>query len=152
MKSYVKYGWKRAYDEFPEAKLFGKDGGHITPGDIRQGYFGDCWWLGSVSALAEVPNRVENIIVNQENDPNAAGIYAFNLYALGMPITITVDDYLPILDSEEGLSTIGAHLGDDHSLWMPLLEKAFAKFVGNYYRTEGGLADEALSYLTNAPT
>ena len=29
------------------------------------------------------------------NEKNSANVYAVNLYALGVPITVTIDDYLP---------------------------------------------------------
>ena len=53
--------------------------------------------------MAEVPGRVENIFINHED--NAAngisrnGIYGFNLYALMMPIEVTIDDRLPYYEN-----------------------------------------------------
>ena len=50
-------------------------------------------------ALAEVPGRLEKLLVDQSNELNANGIYAFNLYALGMPTSVIIDDYLPFYSS-----------------------------------------------------
>ena len=52
--------------------------------------------------MAEVPGRVENIFINHEDTSargiSKNGIYALNLYALMMPIVVTIDDRLPHLD------------------------------------------------------
>jgi len=49
--------------------------------------------------MAEVPGRVENIFINHEEKSKRGisknGIYALNLYALMMPIVVTIDDRLP---------------------------------------------------------
>ena len=42
-------------------------------------------------------------------------------------------------------------MGDDNALWVPLLEKAFAKLYGNYAHIEGGLPSLAINALTGAP-
>jgi len=33
----------------------------IIPADIQQGNIGDCYFLASISALAAVPTKIENI-------------------------------------------------------------------------------------------
>ena len=43
---------------------------------------------------------------------------------------IIIDDYLPL--QKDGGSTIYAEVGADGAIWGPVLEKAFAKFHGNY--------------------
>ena len=64
---------------------------------------GNSWVLSAAGAMAEVPGRVENIFINHED--NAAngisrnGIYGFNLYALMMPIEVTIDDRLPYYEN-----------------------------------------------------
>ena len=37
-----------------------------------------------------------------------------------------------------------AHMGDDSSLWGPLIEKAFAKYWGNYGHIVGGASQMAV--------
>lgn len=90
--------WKRAKDTFDGENnhLWGANG--ISPNDIRQGSIGNCWFLSSVSAYAELPGRVEKLFLNQESELNEAGIYGVNMYALGIPHTVIVDDYLPVAE------------------------------------------------------
>ena len=71
------------------------------------------------------------------------------LYAMGIPVTVTVDDYLPFDNSFSDPSF--GNIGDDNSLWGPLLEKAAAKLFGNYELLEGGWMGPAMQTLTGAP-
>ena len=43
--------------------LFGNEG--VTPKDILQGSIGNCWLISAVSAIAEIPKRVENMFLNK---------------------------------------------------------------------------------------
>lgn len=118
--------WKRAYDVMPNKTLFGAG---ISPDDINQGALGDCWFLSAASSIAEFPGRMEKVFLNSKSALNRPGIYGVNLYTLGVPHTVIVDDYLP-LNSEN--KTLFAAPGTDKSLWVTILEKAFAKYYGNY--------------------
>ena len=90
--------WKRASVAFPKKTLFGTNG--ITPNDIRQGAIGNCWFMSAAAALAEEKGRMESVFLNSE--VNANGIYGVNLYTLGVPHTVIVDDYLPLMDKGDG--------------------------------------------------
>ena len=90
------FEWRRAKDLFTDNAthhLWGNDG--VSPNDFKQGELGNCWFLAGASALAEHPNRIERMFLNEQSALNAAGIYAINLYALGVPHTVVVDDWLP---------------------------------------------------------
>ena len=53
--------------------LFGQN--YITPADIIQGsYIGNCWFMASITAMAEYEGRIENMFLNKEK--SASGIYA----------------------------------------------------------------------------
>ena len=47
----------------------------------------------ALSALAEYPQRIYNIFHNTEKSEQ--GAYAVNIYVLGIPHTMYIDDYLP---------------------------------------------------------
>lgn len=102
--------------------------------------------------MAQVPGSVEQMFLN--DDVNANGIYAVNFYALGMPITVVVDDFLPL--NQYG-NTYFAGLGEDAvageagSLWVPIIEKAFAKYHGNYEHIVGGDVRAAVRTMSNSP-
>ena len=77
------------------------------------------------------------------------GIYAINMYALMMPVTLTIDDRLPL---KKGTNrTLYANVGRDKSVWGPLYEKAFAKYHGSYEALVGGNPEKALNTIAGAP-
>ena len=143
--------WKRASEVFDDSyTLWGTNG--ITPHDIEQGSIGNCWYLAAAAALAEYPERLDRVVENG-NDLNDPGIYAFHFYALGVPYTQIIDDYLPLKEDywNGGYSTIFGHIGDDKALWGPLMEKAFAKLHGNYQHIIGGWMSLGVAALNGSP-
>ena len=139
--------WKRASEAFPGKTLFGTNG--ITPQDILQGEIGNCWFVSAASALAEKKGRLESVFLNSSASAN--GIYGVNLYTLGVPHTVIVDDFLPLQKSGTTYTTLAANVGKDGSLWGAVLEKAFSKYHGNYWHTNGGSPSTALKTLHGAP-
>lgn len=102
--------------------------------------------------MAQIPGSVEKMFLNPSNQLSPNGIYGVNFYSLGVPLTVIVDDYLPLsMDSEGKKTTLFAGLGDDSSLWVPIMEKAFAKLHGNYSHIVGGDARVAARTMNNSP-
>ena len=72
---------------------------------------------------------------------------------MGFPITVIVDDYLPIKKQSDGsVASIFSKQSADGDVWMMLLEKAFAKLMGNYELTNGGWPTEGVNALNGAPS
>lgn len=145
------------YTKFGSTKtLWGSDG--ITPADVRQGGLGDCWFLAAASAIAEVPHRMEKIFLNDQNELKANGIYGVNMYTLGVPNTMIVDDLIPLRQNSDGSAggTVFTHWGGEsgarNAAWMPILEKVFAKYHGNYAHLSGGWMDAAVRSLWGSPS
>jgi hypothetical protein len=67
-----------------------------------------------------------------------------------MPVTITIDDRLPLKKDKIG-KPFFAKVGRDLSLWSPLFEKAFAKLHGSYDTMWAGNTNEALNTIAGAP-
>lgn len=107
--------------------------------------------MAAASAIAEEPNRLEKVFLNLESTLDKKGIYGVNVYLLGVPHTVIVDDYLPLKEDFGGYKTHFAHIGHDTSLWGAILEKAFAKLHGNYQRIEGGDPRVAVRTLIGSP-
>ena len=77
-----------------------------------------------------------------------------NFWALGVPSTIFIDDYLPLRKiGKDGAAyqTFFAKSPNDGAMWPLLLEKAFAKYHGNYLHIELGNPSKAVMALTGAP-
>jgi len=141
--------WTRATEAFSKNTLFGSG---ISPDDINQGGLGNCWFLSAASAVAEKPGRMERVFLNRKNELSANGVYAVNLFALGVPHSIVIDDFLPVQQIDDGKwRTEFAAVGDDESLWGMILEKAFSKYHGNYNRIAGGNPSYGVRTLVGGP-
>ena len=69
------------------------------------------------------------------------------MYALGRQYKIRVDDQVPFFQPVDFMAPIPimANGGIENTMWGPLFEKAFAKFMGSYEKiATGGLATEAM--------
>ena len=86
--------WNRAGSVWPDHTLFGSRG--VDQNDVKQGQIGNCWFMAAANTLAKVPSRVENLFLNTENRTSPNGIYGINMYLLGVPRTIIIDDFLPL--------------------------------------------------------
>jgi calpain-15 len=148
--------WVRAKDAFPNASYLFEG---IEPTDVCQGGLGDCWLLAAISALAEFPGAVENLFVTNKMSTN--GKYQIQLFDGGSNSweVMDVDDQLAMMDAHdmfgEGYTFAGGARfqscftkpqGDE--IWVPLLEKAFAKFCGTYGALNGGHALYAWQCMT----
>ena len=136
--------WKRP-SEFldPEQIRIFQD--RIEPSDIKQGCLGDCYFLSSLSVLAEKPDRIRRLFVTEE--VNEYGIYAVRICKNGEWRQVVVDDFFPCAGITPAFSN--AH---GPELWVLLLEKAWAKVHGSYERIEAGFAENVLRDLTGAPS
>ena len=101
----------------------------MTPQDVMQGGLGDCWMLASLTAVAEYPYAIKHMFPIQKNNK---GFYIVNLYTLGVPHSIIIDDYIPTHFGQSGMEPMFAKGSADKSMWPILMEKAFAKAFGSY--------------------
>ena len=128
--------------------LFGSNGLH--PDDVEQGSIGNCWFLAAASAVAEVAGRFESNWLTQ--DYNEAGIYAINMFQLGVPITVLVDDLVPHYGSTYNTVFAKVQKVGAKATWMVIIEKAYAKLMGNYAQLIGGFTDRGVNALTGFPS
>ena len=59
------------------------------------------------------------------------------MWLLGMPITVILDDYLP-MDKSDTHYPRYAKVASDGALWGALLEKSLAKYLGMYEAIDAG--------------
>lgn len=74
------------------------------------------------------------------------------VYVRGKPYVVVVDDYLPFSYNGLKYDLIFDHLASGDGIWTPILEKIWAKVSGNYDITTGGWMNEAINFLTGAPS
>ena len=140
--------WLKISDVFNDSRysMFGSQ--QISPKDAVQGGIGDCWFVSAASSVAKDPSRVRKIFKTE--DINSAGVYSVQLFIMGIPVTVTVDEHLAFnYNNAAGLTY--ANVAKDGALWVPILEKAMAKLFGNYEMLVGGWMGMAVQAMTGAP-
>jgi Ca2+-binding RTX toxin-like protein len=116
-------------NDFAGLPLFSNDGPAVT--DINQGDVGDCWLLASLAAAANVtPNVIRQLVVDLGD-----GTYAVHTHdaLLNTDEYFRVDTDLPVFQNNQTELQF-AGLGKDDSLWVALVEKAWATDKGNDYQ------------------
>jgi calpain-15 len=126
LKPWESYVWKRPSEVYGKGKFCVYR--EIRPDDIRQGACGNCYFLSSISSLAENPERIQNMFLTKE--VNEAGCYAMKFFVNGEPRVIVVDDYFPYDNYKQEWAF--SRSNSDKEIWVLLLEKAWAKIFGSY--------------------
>jgi hypothetical protein len=132
-----------AYKNFSSLPLFAADG--PSPDDIEQGAVGDCWYLSTLGATARRdPAAIRHTVIELGD-----GTYAVRFEdANSQPVYVRVDGDLPTT-SWGALQY--ANAGRDNSLWVAVMEKAYACFrfgsLASYTDLDGGWMSEAFDAL-----
>ena len=139
----------RIKDVYADSKysMWGENG-VAEPADAIQGNLGNCWLVVAAMSIAEDPDRIYDIFEIKEK--NSFGMYATQMWLLGMPITVTIDDYLPV-EKTDNQATRYAQVAKDGALWGPIIEKSFAKYIGNYESIDAGDASHGIEAMIGSP-
>jgi hypothetical protein len=112
--------------------------------DIVQGQVGDCYFLAGLSATAKQNNQqIKNTMVDLGD-----GTYGVRFYAGGVERFYRVDGDLPTYQGTSSLYY--ANKGTGQSIWVPIIEKAFAFFrsgANSYNSLHGGGLSEPFNAL-----
>lgn len=131
--------------------------GDIDRDQFRQGYLGNCYFIASLMAVAHHnPSFIREMITPAQTE----GSYNVRLFDLesGQDETFEVDLLFPFFGGRlayghpSGSMGLGSHL-TNYSMWLPLVEKAYAKKLGDYEKFhKGGFSSDALKILTGKKT
>lgn len=136
----VPHSWKRLSDVCGSPLLI-RDG--LCATDVRQGGLGDCFLLSAVAAVASARSDLLQSLFVQFDVQR--GVYGVRLFVNGAWSYVVVDDYIAY--DADGRKTYASSC-DDNELWLPILEKAFAKACCCFENIDGGLTSWALEVLT----
>ena len=82
-------------------KLWGSE--NVVPRDLRLNTIHDDALLAAAGTIAKQGERIKNKFLIKEE--NSSGIYAVQLFLLGWPLTVVIDETLPFLaDNPEQLA------------------------------------------------
>jgi hypothetical protein len=103
-----------------------------------QGNFDNNYFLSAVAAVAERDDLLKRIFLVSYLQPE--GILPMTVFINGLPQTLLIDDSLSFKlskteNSQNYYTFAFSSATKDYALWLPLLEKAWAKFNGNYRHT-----------------
>lgn len=111
--------------------------------DVLQGVLGNCFFLATLSAVAEVrPDIIERMVRTRGSQ------FVVRVYDLdsGEPVHHVIDNALPLA---EGDRYRYARSSDPGELWVPLAEQGYALRYGGYAAiADGGKVDLAMREVT----
>lgn len=123
---------------FADRPLFATSG--PSKNDIFQGSVGDCYFVAALSIVADSePEHIRKLVVDLGD-----GTYAVRFYRGGKARYVRVDGdlYVPTSNQQDPLY---AGLGVEDSVWVPVVEKAYAVFrksISSYDSIAGGNASK----------
>ena len=156
-------GWRCAPGICEEVMLF--DGG-THPDEVCEGVFKDTWLLSAINMVVAagdfgngmINSQIKGLFVGHAGPDGETtlltevGAYCVQLYRNGEWTPILIDDLFPMRKKDswtnENRGMACAHNRECKGLWLPLIEKAFAKYYGSYAMLEKGYVHQALQDLT----
>jgi hypothetical protein len=129
------------YANYVDRSLFAADGPMAT--DVAQGDVGDCYYLAVLASVAKTrPELLQRTVVDLGD-----GTFGVRFRKGVSDVYVRVDADLPT--AADG-SLLYAGFGAEGTMWVALLEKAWAAFrtgFGGYAALEGGWMDESYAVL-----
>ncbi len=132
-KKYPPNVWVRP-SELGLTQLFNEG---VDPNDIIQGHVGDCWLMSAIGSLAKFPKFIQEVTFGGITEVSATGKYEIYLWDCVDEdwVCVVIDDRIPV-DAETKRPLFARPCGNE--LWVILLEKAFAKYSYNGWRSMNG--------------
>jgi hypothetical protein len=137
--------WKSAREIFENDFLLFKD--KIEPSDLKQKSLGDCYFISALAALAEFPYLIHQIFRTKKVSQN--GYYEIVLFLDGEWQVITLDDHFIV---SSGTNDLEFSTPNGNEIWVPLLEKAWAKINSGYAAIISGWPCDPMRAITGFPS
>eukprot|EP01038_Epipyxis_sp_PR26KG_P009214 gene9214-12425_t len=119
--------------------------GGSSSGDVIQGQLGDCWFLSAISVMGAHQNLLTRCFWNGDKYKEF-GIWVLRFFKDCNLIYVIIDDRIPV-KCKDGKVIFAANK-DPNELWVPLIEKAYAKLHGCYKALIGGFTHYGLADMT----
>eukprot|EP01041_Mallomonas_annulata_P003480 gene3480-6926_t len=119
--------------------------GGSSSGDVVQGKLGDCWFLSAIAVIGAQQRLLENCFWRTDSFKEY-GMFVCIFQKDCEFIFVIIDDRIPVFESNG--KVVFAQCRDPNELWVPLLEKAYAKLFGCYKSLIGGYTHYGIADLT----
>jgi hypothetical protein len=116
-----------------------------SSGDVVQGKLGDCWFLGALSVMGTNQALLDDCFWHKESFKEF-GLFVCVFYKDCALRFVIIDDRIPVFKSSG--KVVFAQCKDCNELWVPLIEKAYAKIHGCYKALIGGYVHFGLADMT----
>ena len=136
--------WKRESEMTDYPDIFPKNG--ILAQDIVNGKYTNENFLSAIGALAEFPKIIKNLFISDKKNKNC--IFGIKICKDGFLQEVVIDDYFPVNKDDD--TYCFTHSKDD-SLWVQIIEKAYAKVYGSYELLRNKGVEGILKDLSYAP-
>jgi len=123
-------------------KLFA-DG--TSSADVIQGQLGDCWFLSALAVIGSKEQLLRKCFWRLD-DFKEFGLFVCVFYKDSKLMFVLIDDRIPVYQ-KTGKVVFG-QCKDCNELWVPMIEKAYAKLHGCYKALIGGYSHYALADMT----
>ena len=128
----------------------------FQPDDVKQGSLSDCWFL---SALTVIAQHYPAMLGATDEDGNKSGVFieydrevgacAIKFHKNFKWHTVIVDDRIPVNEDGEPAFAAARNASESKTgLWVPLIEKAYAKLHRSYEALAEGFVSDGLADLT----
>jgi hypothetical protein len=116
-----------------------------SSGDVVQGQLGDCWFLSALAVMGTQEKLIRECFWKEESFKEF-GLFVCRFFKDCSVMYVIVDDRIPVR-RRDGKVVFG-RCKDPNELWVPLIEKAYAKLHGCYKALIGGFTHFGLGDLT----
>jgi hypothetical protein len=146
---FIYFRWKRPQEIHSSPVYFDSNNREVA---VNQGSLPDDVFLGALMAVCVYSkyDLIENIFASRPDDFIKYGVYTCRFYVNGEWVEVITDSLLPCIRNNQtgDLMPAYAHSSRTPEMWIPLVEKAFAKALGSYEAIRTMKIQRALLHLT----
>lgn len=132
-----------------ENKCFAKHGSLFldgsSSGDVVQGQLGDCWFLSALAVMGSQEKLLQDCFWRMDTFKEF-GLFVIRFFKDCHLMYVVIDDRIPV--NEKNGKVVFGQCKDPNELWVPLIEKAYAKLHGCYKALIGGFTHYGLGDMT----
>jgi len=114
----------------------------FRPTDVKQGELSDCWFLAALSVTAQrKPQALQELKFRYDDKKGACEVLFYKNFE---EVPVVIDDRVPVTELGEPAFAKPRHVQEGGGLWVPLIEKAYAKLHHSYEAIAEGYVSDGL--------